>query len=995
MLCFKLHHMSSDVTDDQAMKLEAFGAEYLDSVLTSNVVFERSCQITMPSSILARKLYITAADEGLLLHPVGHKSHDVKIEYGRNRISSAVRDEKASGGLEVAGLAGILDLVESSYLIAITKKEQVAKIKGSDVWRVTDVVTIPLHAGREEAEGVLAPLVKGQKNGGSEEEEEDGESSEEEGDFASLDKHEPDDEVAAIEETDKEPAGGKKGVLGKSTSFVKNVVQERGKYGRFATRWFSRNGSREGVRRQEGMAVGEEKEETLTKEQTRQMDEALPEDETASGDDETQEKATEQQQSAIEHLTPRILRNARLYFSNGGFYFSYEHDISGSLAQRSHTGSSIPLWKRFDELFFWNRHLIKPFIDSGLDSLVLPLMQGFVGQRAFSIARTEGTENDVVADAAQDPEEVVKAQSEDKPNTTQDEKGEPSTQDFLLTLVSRRSIRRAGLRYLRRGIDDDGSVANSVETEQILSSQDWNDSRKSFGLLQIRGSIPLFFSQSPYSFKPVPVMFGSEATNQTSFRKHFKKVALRYGKVQCASLVDQHGTEVGIGEAYEKHAKKLNEEGGIDGKDVGFEWFDFHGACKGMRFENVQLLMDKLQGQLNSFGWVVKQNDMNMRQQTGVLRTNCMDCLDRTNVVQSAVAGWALQQQLAELGLKIDLKSDPKTQWFNTLWADNGDAISKQYAGTAALKGDFTRTRKRNWTGALSDFSLTLNRYYNNIFGDYFLQTNIDYFLGNASPAIFDDFETDMMSQDYALDMRQVRQSAIDTCVNIVLEDPAEILKAGWTLSSPGQSNTLRALPFEECVLLLTDRALYFCRFNWETEKIGSFERVELLDIKAMWRGVYITNALGGTHLDEKRNVGFVVKYDVTQGQGLVRTNTRSMSVAEGSEANQEATKPEEQHKPEEKILAFKALPPRAVAAKDDDQDLIRSMSEQELVKHICDEIHDAMEKAWRRDVGFQHIETDKPPQVEEKDVISVTEAKRSTGYLESLGYGLKRLVWS
>jgi hypothetical protein len=100
-----------------------------------------------------------------------------------------------------------------------------------------------------------------------------------------------------------------------------------------------------------------------------------------------------------------------------------------------------------------------------------------------------------------------------------------------------------------------------------------------------------------------------------------------------------------------------------------------------------------------------------------------MDCLDRTNVVQSAVAGWALSAQLAELNLTIDLQKDISTQWFNVLWADNGDAISRQYAGTSALKGDFTRTRKRNWVGALSDFSLTLNRYYNNVFGDYFLQT--------------------------------------------------------------------------------------------------------------------------------------------------------------------------------------------------------------------------------------------------------------------------------
>lgn len=37
--------------------------------------------------------------------------------------------------------------------------------------------------------------------------------------------------------------------------------------------------------------------------------------------------------------------------------------------------------------------------------------------------------------------------------------------------------------------------------------------------------------------------------------------------------------------------------------------------------------------------------------QTSVVRTNCMDCLDRTNVVQSTLAKWVLTQQLRELGI--------------------------------------------------------------------------------------------------------------------------------------------------------------------------------------------------------------------------------------------------------------------------------------------------------------------------------------------------------
>lgn len=39
--------------------------------------------------------------------------------------------------------------------------------------------------------------------------------------------------------------------------------------------------------------------------------------------------------------------------------------------------------------------------------------------------------------------------------------------EYRLCLISRRSRFRLGTRFKRRGIDDDGHVANFVETEQV------------------------------------------------------------------------------------------------------------------------------------------------------------------------------------------------------------------------------------------------------------------------------------------------------------------------------------------------------------------------------------------------------------------------------------------------------------------------------------------------------------------------------------------------
>ena len=107
------------------------------------------------------------------------------------------------------------------------------------------------------------------------------------------------------------------------------------------------------------------------------------------------------------------------------------------------------------------------------------------------------------------------------------------------------------------------------------------------------------------------------------------------------------------------------------------------------------------------------------------MRTNCMDCLDRTNVVQGVFSRKVLQQQLFELGQIMKPTGAPFEKFkddlesvFRNVWTDNADAISVLYTGTPALKTDFTRTGKRTYGGALYDLKNSLTRYYINNFCD-------------------------------------------------------------------------------------------------------------------------------------------------------------------------------------------------------------------------------------------------------------------------------------
>ena len=622
-------------------------------------------------------------------------------------------------------------------------------------------------------------------------------------------------------------------------------------------------------------------------------------------------------------------------------------------------------------------------------------MQGFVGQRAFAINPLSSTISPQVnSKAAEIVKDVVQAQQEAEPGS-----------NFLLTLISRRSVKRPGLRYLRRGVDDDGHTANSVETEQILSRAPWSPEGNIYSVTQIRGSIPLFFSQSPYAFKPIPLLQHSFETNQAAFKRHFANLARRYGDVQVALLVDKHGGEAKIGQKYREHTEQFNADGGVNGTQIGFKWFDFHAECRGMKFENVSLLIESLDKKLDEFGTTVEVGGNIREKQAGVLRTSCMDCLDRTNVVQSACASRALEKQLLEENIKVDLQTDTTTQWFNTLWADNGDAISKQYSSTAALKGDFTRTRKRGYRGALNDLGLTVSRYYNNIVNDYFSQAAIDYLLGNVTEQVFEEFEADMMSRDPAISMRKVRANAIETSSKIVIADQSEEMIGAWTLLGPHEPNTVRTFPFEEVILLLTETALYAVRFDWTSEKVLSFERVSLSSVTGIMQGTYITSTLAPAQTNEAKNVGLIVKYRPSK-EDIARVNTRSMistvsaepkaDVDAGSSTPSTAlidllaqSSPKAPDRPT-KFLAFKALPARSSLANADGGEG-PVVSERELVTSICDEMRRAAYGGHESgsDEGFSK------DFVEERDIISLKEARESTGYLEQWGHSLKKLVWA
>jgi hypothetical protein len=65
-------------------------------------------------------------------------------------------------------------------------------------------------------------------------------------------------------------------------------------------------------------------------------------------------------------------------------------------------------------------------------------------------------------------------------------------------MIARRSRHFAGTRYLKRGLNEEGKVANFVEVEQIVYSAKSKDNKPIISsFVQVRGSVPLFWTQDP------------------------------------------------------------------------------------------------------------------------------------------------------------------------------------------------------------------------------------------------------------------------------------------------------------------------------------------------------------------------------------------------------------------------------------------------------------------------------------------------------------------
>ncbi|XP_075710644.1 synaptojanin-1 isoform X3 [Rhinoderma darwinii] len=334
------------------------------------------------------------------------------------------------------------------------------------------------------------------------------------------------------------------------------------------------------------------------------------------------------------------ISEVRKVLNSGSFYFAWSSaGVSLDLSLNAHRSTQE---QRTDNRFFWNQslHLHLKHYGVDCDDWLLRLMCGGVEIRTIYAAHKQ-----------------AKA-----------------------CIISRLSCERAGTRFNVRGTNDNGQVANFVETEQVIYLDDCVSS-----FIQIRGSVPLFWEQPGLQVGShrVRMSRGFEA-NAPAFDRHFQTLKRLYGRQVVANLLGSKEGETMLSKAFQSHLKASDHV-----SDILMVNFDYHQMVRGGKAEKLHsILKPKVASFLEECGFFFMDKDGVHRTQSGSIRTNCLDCLDRTNSVQAFLGLEMLLKQLEVLGLAEKPQLVTRFQEvFRSMWSTNGDSISKIYAGTGALEG--------------------------------------------------------------------------------------------------------------------------------------------------------------------------------------------------------------------------------------------------------------------------------------------------------------------
>lgn len=330
--------------------------------------------------------------------------------------------------------------------------------------------------------------------------------------------------------------------------------------------------------------------------------------------------------------------------------------------------------------------------------------------------------------------------------------------DIKFVLISRRSYLMGGTRYNNRGIDNTGHVANYVETEQLVFHRE-----KIYRFFQIRGSLPFYWEQVKGIINPRVDIHQRIDVNLEVISKHINLVMdKKFKKLVFFNLLSRKISDEELLSKYLVDLLESLSKNDAFKNKLLYEHVDFHQITKPTDFSSVDKYIYNIfnSGSVNSeigfdefeYSDLLDIFNLKLSQQT-LIRTNCLDCLDRTNATQTKIGHYAFYKILERTQSKVlanfkpedrinplsffERSNMPFFEKMRKVWANNGDIISIIYAGTGATTSSVTRKGEKSSITSFLDHKLkSVTRFYLNNFDDNFKQEIIDVLLHKKTQSI-------------------------------------------------------------------------------------------------------------------------------------------------------------------------------------------------------------------------------------------------------------------
>ena len=358
--------------------------------------------------------------------------------------------------------------------------------------------------------------------------------------------------------------------------------------------------------------------------------------------------------SPVRQLTEQEKEHARALMDfpiDGLHFYSETFDLTKSLAFRDLRSSGASTRPEESE-WVWNQAIAKPLRDALGDDASF---RGYVPVMIQGLAECR----EILVDA-----------------------NDPKKGSWHFAVFGKRSRLHPGTRFLARGINEDGNPGNEVEMEQMVWRSNSNSNSNSDGIsgskktiwtsyVWRRGSVPLRWKQEiKQTVGDAQIEIETKDTYKNAER-YFARLRESYGEcnpIACVNLL-----RIAPGKPEAELSRHFHECVELcrnilpNDPNLTVTNFDWHTNVKGMGDASAvesmwKLLRDKIRQHGYGYGTFDEATGemKTLRKQAGVLRYNCADSLDRTNLAGFFVAVQLLAEQTKRLGL-ANVLTDPES----------------------------------------------------------------------------------------------------------------------------------------------------------------------------------------------------------------------------------------------------------------------------------------------------------------------------------------------